>query len=108
MHSTERLLFAYPGSVQELVQKVSVQLSALDGNAVFNWFLWQEVNSLQQVVQRAYAKHRAKHLVRCHLFENEKFGSSLRLQSPAISLPPELSGNNDYMQRIQEMCGYVR
>ena len=106
MDSLERLLFVYPGSVQELVQKVSVQLSALDGNAVFNWFLWQEVNSLQQVVQRAYAKHRAKHS-RTVLPENEKW-ASLRLQSPAISLPPELSGNNDYMQRIQEMCGYVR
>ncbi len=106
MDTLEKLLFVYPGSVQELVQKVSAQLSALDGNAVFNWFLWQEVRSLQQVVLQAYAKHRAKHS-RTVPPENGKW-ASLTLQGRAISLPPEISGNVQYMQQIQEMCGYVR
>lgn len=100
----EKMLFAYPGSVQELVQKVSAQLSKSDSNVVFNWFLWQEVSSLQQVVQHAYDKHRAKHSRRA-LPENSKW-ASLKLKNPAIPLPQEISGNVQYMQRIQEMCGY--
>lgn len=106
MDTLEKLLFVYPGSVQELVQKVSAQLSVLDGNAVFNWFLWQEVSSLQQVVLQVYTKHRAKHS-RTVPPENGKW-ASLRLQGRAISLPLEISGNVQYMQQIQEMCGYVR
>lgn len=104
MDTLEKLLFVYPGSVQELVHKVSVQLSALDGNAVFNWFLWQEVSSLQQVVQQAYAKHRAKYS-RTLPPENGKW-RSLKLQCPEISLPPEIGKNFQYMKQIREICDY--
>ena len=106
MGTLEKLLFVYPGSVQELVQKVDTQLALPDGNPVFNWFLWQEVSSLQRVVLQAYAKHRAKHSSTVPP-EKGKW-ASLRLRARAISLPPEISGNVQYMQRIQEMCGYVR
>lgn len=106
MDKLEKLLFVYPGSLQELVQKVSAQLSASDGNVVFNWFLWQEVNSLQVVVRQAYAEHRAKYSRKVPP-ENGKW-ASLRLKCREISLPPEISGNVQYMQKIQEMCGYVR
>jgi len=104
MDILEKLLFVYPGSLQELVQKVSTQLSALEGNAVFNWFLWQEVSSLQQVVQQAYAKHRAKYS-RTSPPENGKW-RSLKLQCPEISLPPAISKNFQYMKQIREICGY--
>jgi hypothetical protein len=102
MDTLEKLLFVYPGSVQELVQKVSAQLSAPDCNAVFNWFLWQEVNSLHEVVLQAYVKHRAKHS-RTVPPKNGKW-ASLRLQGIAISLPPQIGKN--YMKQIRKICGY--
>jgi hypothetical protein len=99
------LLFVYPGSLQELVQKVSEQISALDSNAVFNWFLWQEVNSLYQVVLLAYAKHRANHS--CTKPPQNGKWASLMLQGREIALPQAISRNVQYMLKIQEMCGYV-
>lgn len=106
MDLLEKLLFAYPGSVQELVEKVSAQILASDGNAVFNWFLWQEVDSLHQVVLQSYVKHRAKY-TRTVPPENGKW-SSLRLDGQQVALPAAISCNAQYLQQVKKMCGYVR
>lgn len=106
MDKLEKLLFVYPGSMQELVGKVSAQISASDGNAVFNWFLWQEASTLYPVALQAYAQHRAKYASN-EPPENGKWGS-LRLKGRAVSLPPAISGNAQYMRQALEMCGYVR
>lgn len=106
MDKLEKLLFVYPGSMQELVGKVSAQISASDGNVVFNWFLWQEASTLYPVALQAYAQHRGKY-ARNVPPENGKW-ASLRLKGRAVSLPPAISGNAQYMRQALEMCGYVR
>lgn len=106
MEELEKLLFVYPGSVQELVGKVSTQISASDGNAVFNWFLSQEAGTLYRGALQAYARLRAKGSPRMPP-ENGKW-ASLRLQERTISLPAAISGNVQYMQQLREMCDYVR
>lgn len=106
MDKLEKLLFVYPGSMQELVGKVSAQISASDGNAVFNWFLWREAATLYPVALQAYAQHRAKY-ARNVPPENGKW-ASLKLKGRPVSLPPAISGNAQYMRQALEMCGYVR
>lgn len=106
MDKLEKLLFVYPGSMQELVGKVSAQISASDSNAVFNWFLSQEVSTLYPVALQAYAQHRAKY-ARTVPPSNGKW-ASLRLKGRAVSLPLAISGNVEYMRQMQEMCSYER
>lgn len=104
MDALEKLLFVYPGSVQELVLKVSEQLSASDVNVVFNWFLYQEANSLQQEILKAYSNHRNKYSSKLPP-ANEKW-SSLRMKGRPVSLPQELRSKKHYMQQIRKMCSY--
>jgi hypothetical protein len=106
MDQLEKLLFVNPGSMQELVGKVSAQISASDGNAVFNWFLRQEADTLYPVALQAYAQHRAKY-ARNVPPENGKW-ASLRLKGRSVSLPLAIGGNAQYMRQVLEMCGYVR
>lgn len=106
MDKLEKLLFVYPGSMQELVGKVSAQISASDSNAVFNWFLWQEVSTLYPVALQAYAQHRAKYAR--NVPPKDGKWASLRLKGRAVSLPSAIIGNLQYMKQVQEMCGYVR
>lgn len=106
MDQLEKLLFVYPGSVQELVGKVSAQISAPNGNAVFNWFLWQEASTLYQVALQAYAQHRAKYASTAPP-DNDKW-ASLKLKGRVVSLPPAISGNAKYLRLVREVCNYVR
>ncbi len=104
MDALEKLLFVYPGSVQELVQKVNAELLAPNASLIFNWFLWQEADTLYPVALQAYTKHRLKYS-RIEPPMNGKW-ASLRLQGKTIELPQEISGNVQYMQQVQEVCGY--
>lgn len=104
MDALEKLLFVYPGSVQELVQKVREQLSASDVNIVFNWFLYQEANSLQQEILEAYSNRRNKYYSKIPP-ANEKW-NSLKIKGRPVSLPQELRSQKYYMQQIRKMCSY--
>lgn len=104
MDALEKLLFVYPGSVQELVEKVSEQLCKKQDNLVFNWFLWQEVTSLQQIVLQAYEKNRAKNSRKVPP-ENGKW-ASLKLRCTPVLLPKKIRDKDQYMQQIKEACGY--
>jgi hypothetical protein len=106
MDQLEKLLFVYPGSVQELVGKVRAHISASDDNPVFNWFLWQEARTLYQVALQAYAQHRAKY-ARTVPPDNGKW-ASLELKEVAVSLPPRISRNAKYLQQVKAMCNYER
>lgn len=106
MDELEKLLFVYPGSVQELVSKVNEQVTTSGGNVVFNWFLLQEADSLHAVALEAYTQHRAKY-ARTTPPENGKW-ASLKPDKRAVSLPLTISGNAQYMQQVQKVCGYER
>ena len=106
MVELERLLFVYPGSVQEIVGKVQAQISIEGDNPVFNWFLWQEASSLYPEAVKAYGKHREKH-ARTSPPVNEKW-SSLKLAGRGPLLPPVIRGNTQYMRQVREMCVYER
>lgn len=104
MSELEKLLFVYPGSLQELVSKVNEQAAVPGGSTVFNWFLLQEADSLHAVALGAYARHRAKY-TRTTPSDRRKW-ASLKPKTRAVSLPAEIGNNAEYMQRLLEACGY--
>lgn len=104
MSELEKLLFVYPGSLQELVRKVNEQAAVPGGSTVFNWFLLQEADSLHAVALEAYARHRAKY-TRTTPSDRRKW-VSLKPKTRAVSLPAEIGNNAEYMQRLLEACGY--
>jgi hypothetical protein len=106
MDELEKLLFVYPGSLQELVGKVNEQAAARGGSTVFNWFLLQEADSLHVVALEAYARHRARY-ARTTPPENGKW-ASLKAKKRAVSLPADISGDAVYMRQLREACGYGR
>lgn len=106
MGELERLLFVYPGSMQEIVDKVRAQIAIKGGNPVFNWFLWQEASSLYPEAAKAYSKHREKY-ARTSPPDDDKW-SSLKLTGRGPLLPAAVRGNSKYMQEVREMCVYGR
>ncbi len=102
MDALEMLLFVHPGSVQELVAKVGAQISAPGGNAVFNWFLWQETQTLYSQALKSYDQHRGT------VPPDSGKWASLRLKDGAVSLPPAIGGNAPYMRQVRELCNYER
>ncbi|VVD78197.1 hypothetical protein PCO31110_00986 [Pandoraea communis] len=105
MSELEKLLFVYAGSLQELVVKVNEQI-VTSGNTVFNWFLLQEVNSLHAVALDVYEQNRARYAPTTP--PNKGKWNSLRLNKQRVSLPPEISGNAQYMKQLREVCDYER
>jgi len=106
MDELERKLFVYPGSVQEIVEKVRAQISDRSDNPVFNWFLWQEASTLYPEALKAYAKHREKY-ARISPPDGQKW-SSLKLTGRGPLLPAAVRGNAHYMRQVREMCVYGR
>lgn len=98
----EKLLFMYPGSIQEVIEKVNLKI-AEKGNPVYRWFLWQEAHSLQQTALKAYDRLRPKHSRK----QPPDTGQWSRLKlTRAVVLPPTIRSNPQYMQQLKEMCHY--
>jgi hypothetical protein len=95
MDELEKILFVYPGSLQELVAKVD-ELVAATGNTVFNWFLLKEVGSLHVEAHKKWDGRRKK---------PEKW-KSLKPRKRSVTLPPEIRGNALYMRQLSEVCDY--
>ncbi|CAE6869545.1 hypothetical protein [Paraburkholderia aspalathi] len=104
MDELEKILFVYPGSLQELVVKVNEQIGAT-GNTVFNWFLLEEMHSLRAVALDAYEQNRARY---APITPPKAKWGSLKPKKHAVSLPPEISGKSRYMAELREACDYER
>ena len=102
----DRMLFAMPGSLQELVSKVNGQVAEPGGNAVFNWFLLQETDSLLALALEGHDRTREKY-ARTAPPRGRKW-ESLKPNKRAARLPPEIRGNTDYMRQLRLACGYGR
>lgn len=105
----EKLLFVYPGCMQELIAKINEQRSPSNSTSselsdIFKWFLFQEGSSLYRSACGAYKKLCATSRNRA-LTKNEKW-ESLKLKKLKQSTLKELSSDKKYIQKIMKLCGY--
>lgn len=102
LESLEKLLFVLPGNLQELVQKVDEHIINFNQNTVFNWFLWQEVKSLEKLSRITFNTLTSKTQL------NEDKWKTLTLQASEVKLPEAIKGNTGYMKSIKKMCHYEK
>lgn len=96
----EKLLFVYPGCLQEFSEKVKAKI--LDSEpSVFNWFLSQEINELVRIAREQYSRIRMKGEATSPVEHKWAF---LKLDIP--SLPSELSNRKRYINLIKKECSY--
>jgi hypothetical protein len=96
----ERMLFTYPGCVQELSLKARERLAA-EPPSVFNWFLAQEVNALVAQAAQGLERFRERYERRAV----PRRWEALMLSEPP--LPVALAKHRSYLREVRLRAGYA-
>lgn len=102
MDELERKLFVYPGSVQEIVEKVRAQISDRSDNPVFNWF--SLAGGKHPLPRSPKGVRKTPRKVRSYIAPDGQKWSSLKLTGRGPLLPAVVRGNAHYMRQVREMC----